>query len=303
MKKIILTLTLPLLLAAQACHSGKSPEKEVQSLLQQHLTQWQADGGSVLVIDTAGQVVISENWEADGAGAYRKTGNHTFSTPAQMGSLLMPFALIPALEDSLVCWNDTVELADNTFRYDGVQVTDAPTVALFPGRRSLQDVVVASSGAGISKVMTDLYSKQPMMLTQKLKLIRINGVPSPDDTPTFLGVGQGYGVTMTPVEMLSFYYTVSKNDTTLCSAATMNGIREILSRTVTERLEPGTVSAAGKTGTVVSGEAVQSLFCGYFPADAPRYTCLVRVDNPQTPDPETAAGNLFRQVAALLAAE
>lgn len=303
MKKTLITLSLLLLLAAQACNSGKNPEKEVQSLLQQQLAGWQADAGAVLVIDTAGQVVLSENWQAAGAGKYRKASNSLFSAPAEPGALLMPFALIPALEDSLVAWTDTVSLDSATFEYDGVQVTDAPAVGLFPGRRSVEDIVVASSGAGISKIMADRYRRQPLMLTQKLKLIRITGVPSPDDARTFLGVGQGYGVTISPVEMLSFYYTASKNDTTLCSAPAMEGIRRVLSRTVAERLDAGTVSAAGKTALAAASDGVQSLFCGYFPAESPRYTCWVMVSNPSTDRPETAAGNLFRKIADILAAE
>lgn len=120
--------------------------------------------------------------------------------------------------------------------HDGVSITDENTRMARTGKITVKDIVATSSNIGMAKILLENYEEQPMMFTQKLKLIRIVNVPSPDDTKTFLGVGQGYGVTMTPAEMLSFYYTVSKNDTTLCSDTTMMGIREILDETVASGL-------------------------------------------------------------------
>lgn len=307
MKRIVLCMSVMFLFVLLACNSGKKGENskmdsDIGDILQKSLVELQADSGYVLVIDTAGQVKVSVNMVLGADGKYEKGSNRIFSAQSEMGSLLMPFALIPALEDGLITWNDSIEIPGDTLMHDGVSITDENTRMARTGKITVKDIVATSSNIGMAKILLENYEEQPMMFTQKLKLIRIVNVPSPDDTKTFLGVGQGYGVTMTPAEMLSFYYTVSKNDTTLCSDTTMMGIREILDETVASGLGMSALSEkvkiAGKTGSAITEDEVKSEFCGYFPADAPQYTCLVVISNPKNSQPiEKIAGDTFRQIA------
>ena len=86
-----------------ACNSGKKGENskmdsDIGDILQKSLVELQADSGYVLVIDTAGQVKVSVNMVLGADGKYEKGSNRIFSAQSEMGSLLMPFALIPALD-------------------------------------------------------------------------------------------------------------------------------------------------------------------------------------------------------------
>ena len=130
----------------------------------------------------------------------------------------------------------------------------------------------------------------------------------------------GYGVMITPLQTLAFYNAIANNgrymqpqfvssvsrldkevahfdpvtlNPAICSAATLKKIRTALISVV----DTGTATnlkglhfkIAGKTGTaqIAHGDQgykvdimYQASFVGYFPADAPKYTCIVVVNSP-----------------------
>lgn len=99
----------------------------------------------------------------------------------------------------------------------------------------------------------------------------------------------------------------------ICSNATLEGIRRMLEGVVdsgtAENLRSAHFRIAGKTGTAqiaagkagykVNGVAYQASFVGYFPANAPRYTCIVVVNSPSKRGVygNVAAGPVFREIA------
>ncbi|MDZ7896685.1 MAG: penicillin-binding protein [Arcicella sp.] len=152
----------------------------------------------------------------------------------------------------------------------------------------------------------------------------------------------GYGTSITPLQMLAFYnaiandgkwiqpiivketrkadkieddYKVSqvKFDDPLCSKETLAKVRKMLEGVV----ERGTASnikndlykIAGKTGTSqklirgqYSKEKYYTSFIGYFPADAPKYSCVVMIDNPRGVKLEAlmaadASAPVFKEIA------
>ena len=114
----------------------------------------------------------------------------------------------------------------------------------------------------------------------------------------------GYGVSLTPLQILAFYNAVAndgelikpifvKNNNfkkvvlnpSICSKTTLKAVQEMLEAVVNE--ENGTAyniksdkyKIAGKTGTCqvdYNTENVQyvSSFVGYFPANEPKYSCI-----------------------------
>ena len=128
----------------------------------------------------------------------------------------------------------------------------------------------------------------------------------------------GYGLKLTPLQTLTFYNAVANDGTMvqpllvkrikeidrtvetfdakvlrdpICSAATLKKVRTLLERVVEEgtakSIREGYYRIAGKTGTaqkVVNGEYTKKYytsFAGYFPADAPKYSCIVVIDHPK----------------------
>jgi cell division protein FtsI (penicillin-binding protein 3) len=149
----------------------------------------------------------------------------------------------------------------------------------------------------------------------------------------------GYELKMTPIQILTLYNAVANNGKMIsplfvheirrlgntvelfkarvikekiCSDRTLALLKEMLEGVVTE----GTASAinnplykiAGKTGTAQVADGAngykgkrkyQASFCGYFPADNPKYSMIVVVQNPTKGSYYAAqvAGPVFKEVA------
>jgi cell division protein FtsI (penicillin-binding protein 3) len=152
----------------------------------------------------------------------------------------------------------------------------------------------------------------------------------------------GYGTSITPLQMLAFYnaiandgkwiqpiivkhtkiadrieddYKISqvKFDEPLCGKETLIKVKKMLEGVV----ERGTASnikndlykIAGKTGTsrkFINGKYREGMyytsFIGYFPADAPKYSCVVMIDNPRGVKQEAlfaaeASAPVFKEIA------
>lgn len=99
----------------------------------------------------------------------------------------------------------------------------------------------------------------------------------------------------------------------ICAANTLNQLKGVLQNVVDSgtaiNLRSAHFRIAGKTGTAqiaadkagykVNGISYQASFVGYFPADAPRYTCIVVVSSPTMRGVygNVVAGPVFREIA------
>ncbi|MCB0670267.1 MAG: transpeptidase family protein [Saprospiraceae bacterium] len=149
-------------------------------------------------------------------------------------------------------------------------------------------------------------------------------------------MAHGYELHITPLQTLTFYNAVANNgkkmrpyivseindgttlvkrfkpevlDSRIASSATIKLAQELLEGVVIR----GTGSAfksneynfAGKTGTTRleywkdDGRKYQASFAGYFPAEKPKYSCIVLVNNPTQNGyyGATVAGTVFREIA------
>jgi len=147
----------------------------------------------------------------------------------------------------------------------------------------------------------------------------------------------GYEMQLTPLKMLSFYNAVANNgkyvapifvkeirklgnpieqfkarviNEKICSDATLGKLRAMLEGVFTEGTGKSLASKfykiAGKTGTaqVADGKfgyakkQYQSSFCGYFPADKPKYSLIVVINEPKGAYyAALVAGPPFREIA------
>ncbi|WP_339835055.1 penicillin-binding protein [uncultured Flavobacterium sp.] len=147
----------------------------------------------------------------------------------------------------------------------------------------------------------------------------------------------GYGVSVTPLQTLSLYNAIANDgkmikpffvkeikewnksiqkfeteviNEKICSDETLNKVRAILSNVVKKgtgsKLYSPNFSMAGKTGTVQmnyrdkSKLYYASSFVGYFPADKPKYSCIVVVHKPNVESGyygADVAGPVFKRIA------
>ncbi|HEY0045385.1 MAG TPA: penicillin-binding protein [Flavobacterium sp.] len=152
-------------------------------------------------------------------------------------------------------------------------------------------------------------------------------------------MGFGYGVLMTPLQTLTFYNAVANNgemvkpqfvseikewnrtikkfekeviNPKICSKETIKKLQAVLENVVKKgtgsRLYSKDFSMAGKTGTAQvdygKGGGVQqyyaSSFVGYFPADEPKYSCIVVIHKPNVAKGYYGAdvsGPVFKRIA------
>ncbi len=153
----------------------------------------------------------------------------------------------------------------------------------------------------------------------------------------FLNLCYGYGMDMTALQLLTFYNAIANDGKMvkplfvsdikqsgktikhfnpvvlkerICSDGTLKQLRGLLESVVkngsARRLSNTPYGIAGKTGTAQSGYEIKNekityraSFVGYFPADEPRYSCIVLVVNPKKN--RTHGGELsapvFREIA------
>jgi cell division protein FtsI (penicillin-binding protein 3) len=150
----------------------------------------------------------------------------------------------------------------------------------------------------------------------------------------------GYGVSITPMQTLAFYNAVANNgelvkpqfvseikewnrtikkydkevlNPRICSKETISKLKAVLLNVVKKgtgsKLFSKDFSMAGKTGTAQvnyakdggSGKYYASSFVGYFPADNPKYSCIVVVHKPSTVNNNyygaDVAGPVFKRIA------
>jgi cell division protein FtsI (penicillin-binding protein 3) len=150
----------------------------------------------------------------------------------------------------------------------------------------------------------------------------------------------GYGVSVTPMQTLAFYNAVANNgvmvkpqfvseikewnktikkmdreviNPRICSPQTIAKLKAVLANVVKKgtasKLYSKDFSMAGKTGTAQvnyakdggAGKYYSSSFVGYFPADKPRYSCIVMVHKPSTVNNNyygaDVAGPVFKRIA------
>lgn len=150
----------------------------------------------------------------------------------------------------------------------------------------------------------------------------------------------GYGVHITPLQTLTYYNAVANNgemvkpqfvseikeynktikrfpkqviNPSICSETTLTKVKAILKNVVkfgtAKGLYSKEFSMAGKTGTAQANYAPNggadkyyiSSFVGYFPAEAPKYSCIVVVHKPKTTGNNyygaDVAGPVFKRVA------
>ncbi len=148
----------------------------------------------------------------------------------------------------------------------------------------------------------------------------------------------GYGLSLTPLQTLTFYNAVANNgvmvkprlirevrskdqliekyersilNPSICSQETVDKVKvmmeNVVKRGTADNLYSKSFSMAGKTGTCQTGYGANSTkkeyiasFAGYFPADEPKYSCIVVIHKPNKTKGyygNIVAGPVFKKIA------
>ncbi len=325
------------------------------ALLKQ-LELYQADHGCVVVMETkTGQVKAISNLGRADDGTYYETTNYAVAESHEPGSTFKLVDLMTILEDKVADTSTVFDSKGGQIMISGEYVNDSHEGGY--GKISLARGFEVSSNTVMVQAVYNNYRKNPSKFVNHINSYGLNRklgldfkgegtpfIPQPSDKRwsniSLPWMAFGYGVSVTPMQTLTFYNAVANNgemvkpqfvseikawNTTLkkidkvvlnprvCSQETILKLKAIMANVVkkgtAKALYSKDFSMAGKTGTAAAGYGTNggsdkyyiSSFVGYFPADNPKYSCIVVVHKPNTANNNyygaDVAGPVFKRIA------
>ena len=295
-----------------------------------------ADFGTTILMEVAtGEIKSIVNLKKVDEDRYVEFYNFAIGRSIEPGSTFKLASVIVGLEDGFLQLDDSVNTSGGKHNFYDRVMRDSKKGGY--GVISLEESFTKSSNVGISKLINKHYKVKPSQFVDRLYSMGINeplgielsGEAKPDirhpkQSSTWSGttlpwMSIGYGIKMTPLQILSFYAAIANDgkrmkplfvksimangiteknfdpevlNPSICSMTTIKKVKQMLEGVV----ENGTAKSiksmqykiAGKTGTaqliidgVYDNQRHLASFVGYFPADNPKYACIVMINDPQ----------------------
>ena len=316
-------------------------DTEIQDIVHHELLyqleNFEADHGTMIVMETkTGKIKAISNLGVNQDGKYYERLNYAVGESHEPGSTFKLMTMIAALEDGLIKPTDSVDTENGILKfYNKYEVKDS-------NRRGYGKITAArafevSSNTGIVKLIYDNYKDNPERIVDRLINMKIDRkigvdilgegepkIPHPSDD-TWNGISLpwmafGYGVSLTPLQQLTFYNAVANNGEmvkpsfinsigsigekpiyqidreiimpSISSRETLKSVKKMLLNVVEKpwgtanNIYDKDLKIAGKTGTAqvdYTKDETQyiSSFVGYFPADDPKYSSIVVIHKPK----------------------
>ena len=328
------------------------------SALLEQLEKFEADHGCVVVMETStGRVKAIANLGRTKLGTYYEKLNYAVGESHEPGSTFKLISIIAALEDKVVDENTLINTGNGELTFYGkYKVRDSKKGGY--GAITAGKVLEVSSNTGIVKIIYENYKANPKKFVDRLFNMGINKtiglpikgegkpkVPYPNDKDwdglDLPWMAYGYGVSMTPLQTLTFYNAIANSgemvkprfiekigaigespqqifrreilNPSICSNSTIKKVKNMMFNVVDKEwgtannIKDKDFAMAGKTGTCQvdysrDDKEVQyiSSFVGYFPADKPKYSCIVVIHRPNKKlgyYGSTVAAPVFKKIA------
>lgn len=325
----------------------------VHHALLKQLEKHKADHGTAILMKTkTGEIIGMANLGRAEEGYYYEKRNYAIWESQEPGSTFKLPAIVAALEDKVVDTSMVFDTQGGIVKFYNREVRDSRRGGY--GKISAARGFEVSSNTVFSQMITEGYKNNAKSFVNRLEYmglgqkigLEIKGegephIPHPGDKnwygTTLPWMSFGYGVSLTPLQMLNFYNAIANDgiqvkprlikeikdrdrlvkdlnqpviSNSVCSRETAK-IAQTLMRNTVKRGTASTVkskyvSIAGKTGTSRTdygrGDRAQytASFAGFFPAENPEYTCIVIINNPDTSTGfygGSVAGPTFKEIA------
>jgi cell division protein FtsI (penicillin-binding protein 3) len=307
------------------------------ALLKQ-LEYYEAEHGCVIVMEVAtGEIKAVSNLGRTSKGTYYEKINYAVGESHEPGSTFKVAALMAALEDKIIDTSTVVDTKRGVKTFYGRKIFDSHRGGY--GEISAAKALEVSSNIGLATIIDEGYRDNPNMFIDRLKSFRLAdtiGIPIKGEGKPMIpepghskwsknalpSMAYGYNLRLTPLQTLNFYNAIANNgvifekevtNPKLASKETISEIQDILKNIVErgtgKRLYSPYFSMAGKTGTAQTeywmpgwedDKRYVSSFAGYFPAENPKYSCIVIIHKPSTEKGyygSDVSGPVFKRIA------
>lgn len=306
--------------------------------LMEQLVKYNADHGCVVVMETkTGEIRAISNLGKNVDGSYFEKRNYAVFEASEPGSTFKVASLLVGLEDKVIDTSTMVDTGSGRLVLHGRNIEDSNKAGY--GTISMARVLELSSNVGVVKLIMKNYKNNPEQFVNKINSLGfgsklglpISGegmpyIPNPNyvkqgDVKSWSGLSLpwmswGYGIKVTPLQMLTFYNAIANKGTMvkpkfisaikshgeiekvfetevmneqIASELTLNKLTKVLENVVkrgtAKAIYTPNFSMAGKTGTCqteywTGKTQYVSSFAGFFPVKKPKYSCIVVIHKP-----------------------
>ena len=300
------------------------------SILEEKLSEINAQSGQVIVMEVqSGQIKALVRLTKKDSTNYQSCEN--FSVWQSTG-LMRPISLLAALETGKVKLSDKVDTGDGIYQVHGRELKDHNWHRGGYGELTVQEGLAVGSNIATYKTMEKAFGDNPQTFFDLLanmsygKPDSINGIASlqpykiTEKNITWNCIG--YEQLISPIQVLTFYNAIANNgkmiqpqlykdsvvviNPQIASRASIDSLKKALVFNVTDGLgqpaKSDMITVAGQQGTIVvstdNGNTVYSVeFCGYFPANNPKYSIIVSINKTGLPaSGGLMAGDVFKKI-------
>lgn len=295
-------------------------QKIATTALENQLKNYDAKSGSVLVMEVAtGKVKSLVNLEIDENGNYQNAKkNYILNDYTEPGSLFMPVSLLMAIEKGYINKDTKVE-TQGIWDYEGAKIYDATSgnFSLSDILSKSSNIAIAKIiTENYQKNPQDYYQqlKDWKFLEKPYDETKNNAKPEiilPENKnwtkSSLASASYGYSMKLSALQIANFYNAIAnkgkmlkpsfvegENTEILIDKMASEQSIQILTDALTKSVEDGTIKTdvdkylkvSGKSGTTrleywkPGPTKYQASFVGFFPAQKPRYTCIVIIREP-----------------------
>ena len=293
------------------------------SILENKLSEINAQSGQVIIMEVqTGQIKALVGLERQDSANYQPCENFALS---QESGLMHPVSLLAALESGKVKLSDKVDTGNGIYSVYGRSLKDHNWNRGGYGELTVQEGLAVSSNITTYKTMEKAFGDNPQSYFDLLAKMDYG---KPDSIIGIANLKPAYFVTPKDSnwtnQMLTFYNAITNNgkmiqpqlykdsvvviNPQIASKANIDSLKQALVFNITDGFgqsaKSDKVVVAGMQGTSSLSTNEDSTmdmyaveFCGYFPADNPKYSIIVSINKIDLPaSGGLMAGDVFRKI-------
>ena len=260
--------------AEQVSTIDSTLQVSVDSILQNKLSELDAAVGQVIVMEMqTGEIKVS-------------VGSDSI---LQESGLVRTASLLAALETKAVKLSDTIDVADGVLAIGKDTLCDHNWHRGGYGKITVEQGFAFSSNIANYKAVKKAFDNEQTFAETLAKY----GYQVKDTSLVYNPLG--YGILTTPLQNLTFFNAASKT-------AIKQALECAVSNGLAKPAQSDKVKVAGATGTIQLSNGEYAVeFCGYFPADNPKYSVIVTINKKGLPaSGGLMAGDVFRQIVDIM---